>query len=67
MSNLVEKLESSIDRINKILRERNVYYEKAKQNLFQHLPVPVWHVVMSIEVATISVLMLKTHAHADFL
>ena len=47
-----------MDRINKIPRKEMFTNEKAKQTFFQHLIVPIWHIIW--------VLLLKTHAHADF-
>ena len=41
--------------------------EKAMQTFSQHLPVPVWQVVSSFEIVMISVLILKTHMHIDYL
>ena len=41
--------------------------EKAKQTFIQHLPVPVQLIVKSFEVVIVPVLMLKIHAHVDFL
>mgnify|MGYP006897943737 CR=1 FL=1 len=36
--------------------------EKAKQIFLQHLPVPVWHIVKSFDLAMIPVLYAETYA-----